>query len=178
MTSEQGEPFDPEVCSQSPPRAEAPIPGSKSAVTKPDPLFHWVLLLMAIGVLVGAVMLKVRGTEQVVLPLVEIPLPDVCTYKRLVGAECPGCGLTRCFISVAHGDVVRAWSFNPAGVFLFVVVVAQIPYRSLQVYRLQRGQAEIRLRRLALLTVWLLVVSLFLQWIVRGWHLPHMFSLF
>jgi len=137
------------------------------AATKPDLTFHWVILLIALAVLMAALVLRVRGGQQVVIPVVDFPLPGVCTYKRLVGRECPGCGLTRCFISLAHGELARAWAFNPAGIFLFVMVFLQLPYRAIQLWRVRQGLREIRLRHLSNLTLWLMVAGLFLQWVVR-----------
>ena len=134
---------------------------------KSDLMFHWVILLLSIAALAIALVLQIRG-EQVVIPFVEIPLPGVCTHKRILGMECPGCGLTRCFISMARGDFPRAWAFNPTGVFLFAVVVVQIPYRSLQIWRVRRDLPEVRVRRFANGILWLLVVGLFLQWILRS----------
>ena len=82
-----------------------------------------------------ALVLSVPGTareEQVIVPVIGRALPPLCTSKILFNRECPGCGLTRCFISMAHGDLARAWRFNPAGVYFFAVVVAQLPFRAWQ----------------------------------------------
>ncbi len=45
----------------------------------------------------------------------------------------------------ANGDVRAAWSYNPGGLLLFAIVVAQIPLRMLQISRIHRGLPEIRL---------------------------------
>ena len=128
---------------------------------------HRLILLLAISVLVAAAVLQVRGSEQVVLPLIDVPLPGTCTFKRFVGAECPGCGLTRSFVSLVHGDLTGAWTFNPAGILLFGFVAAQVPYRMLQIWRLRNGLAELQLRSYSLFILALLLGGLLLQWIVR-----------
>lgn len=177
MTDESDDQLDSSICSEDLASRGSPSSGVPPASAEPDALFHGVLLLMSAGVLIAAACLQIRGTDQVVLPVVNIALPDVCSYKRLVGVDCPGCGLTRCFISLLNGDLKGAWAFNPAGVLLFVVVVVQIPYRGFQLHRLRRGYAEIRLPRLALATIWLLVISLFIQWFARDgpWFSPAVF---
>ena len=38
--------------------------------------------------------------------------PTLCLIKNLTGHDCPGCGLTRAFPSVAHFEFRRAWQFN------------------------------------------------------------------
>jgi hypothetical protein len=45
--------------------------------------------------------------------------------------DCPGCGLTRSFIHLAHGDWRRSLAIHRVGWLLALVVVAQIPYRLL-----------------------------------------------
>jgi hypothetical protein len=137
-----------------------------------DAAFHWVFLLMAAGVLVLSFLLQAPGGELVVVPLIDQPLPGVCTFRRLVGIGCPGCGLTRCFISVAHGDLAAAWTYNPAGILLFAATVFQIPFRWLQLRRIRRGMAPLRSQALNG-CLWLVVFALLVQWVGRtvflGW---------
>ncbi|MDD2320045.1 MAG: DUF2752 domain-containing protein [Geobacteraceae bacterium] len=38
--------------------------------------------------------------------------PSLCLIKNLFGIECPGCGLTRAFSALAHGDILAAMQFN------------------------------------------------------------------
>ena len=134
---------------------------------EPDLLFHGVILLLAIGTLVGSLVFRIQDGEQVLLPLLDVPVPGTCTYKRLVGTDCPGCGLTRCFISLAQGDLRGAWDFNPAGILVFLVVILQIPYRALQLWRAKRGLSEIRLGRVSSVVLWILMAALLIQWLCR-----------
>lgn len=108
---------------------------------------QWTVLIASSIVLFLAFVLSVPGTkreEQVIVPVLNQPLPPLCSSKILFGRECPGCGLTRCFISMAHGDFARAWAFNPAGVYFFLLVLAQVPYRTWQLSRLYRGKESYR----------------------------------
>ncbi len=100
------------------------------------------------------------------MPLVDQAFPGVCTFKRLVGIDCPGCGMTRSFVSLAHGQWAQAWRYNPVGFLFFPVVAFQIPYRIVQLTRIHRGRRE---RSLAGIDQWVLVViafALLAQWIV------------
>jgi hypothetical protein len=38
--------------------------------------------------------------------------PTICVFKNLLGIECPGCGMTRAFSCILHGDLVAAISYN------------------------------------------------------------------
>jgi len=118
-------------------------------------------------VLALAALLSVEGEEEVVVPIVNVPLPGSCTFRRVTGYPCPGCGLTRCFVSLAHGDVGRAWHFQPAGLLIFVVAVSQIPYRTVQIWRIHRGNEELRCARLGHAVAWLMLAAILGQWFVR-----------
>jgi hypothetical protein len=47
--------------------------------------------------------------------------PVFCLWRGLSGTPCWGCGLTRAFCSLVHGDVAAAIDFN---VLIFPVVVS------------------------------------------------------
>jgi hypothetical protein len=129
--------------------------------------YHAILLAICAGVLLMAAVLSVRDRSQVVLPLIGLPLPELCTMRRLVGIDCPGCGLTRCFISLAHGNWRDAWSYNPAGLWLFALVLLQLPYRGFQLWRIARGQREIALPWMTVVAFVILAVALLGQWSLR-----------
>src|SRR5437588_3628142 len=46
------------------------------------------------------------------------PVP-MCQFKTVTHLPCPGCGLTRSFIGMAHLDAARAARFHPLGLVLF-----------------------------------------------------------
>lgn len=56
-------------------------------------------------------------------------LPGTCFSKSILGLDCPGCGLTRSFVALAHGDWRGAIALHAIGPALFALVVAQVPYR-------------------------------------------------
>jgi hypothetical protein len=127
-------------------------------------LHHWTILVLACGVVTAAAMLSVRNRQQVVVPILNQPLPGTCTFFRFTGLPCPGCGLTRSFISMAHGQFAEAWRFNSAGLLFFAVVLGQIPYRAWQIHRIRCGRGE---HRFAGVDTWVLVGLVFvllLQW--------------
>ena len=87
--------------------------------------------------------------------------------KYIAGVPCPGCGLTRSFISISSGQFARAWSFNPASFLMYAFMAGQIPWRLFQIWR-------VRVKRVwSFHSNWLysipiaLVIALIGQWIFR-----------
>lgn len=44
---------------------------------------------------------------------------SICFFHTLTNLPCPGCGLTRSFVWLLHGDVVKSVMFNPFGIVIF-----------------------------------------------------------
>ena len=132
---------------------------------------HAWVLAGCIAVLLAAAVLDVRSTERVGFRGTVFVLPEICAFKRLTGAACPGCGLTRSFISFSRCDFRGGLEFNPVGLLLFVALVVQIPYRAVQLWRCTRRQPPWRLSHLGTWSLIIIIVLLCVQWILRtlGW---------
>ncbi len=46
-----------------------------------------------------------------------------CTYKSVLGVECPGCGMQRAFIALLRGDFVGSLKLYPALIPTMVMLV-------------------------------------------------------
>ncbi|MCA9155111.1 MAG: DUF2752 domain-containing protein [Planctomycetales bacterium] len=132
-----------------------------------DERYHLTLLIPSVIVLLLSVVMSVRSETAVVIPLLNTPLPEVCSFRRMFQMDCPGCGLTRCFISMGHGQVRRAFEFNPVGVGFFLVVAGQIPYRLTQIVRLRRGLPEWSLGWFGYSLLVIVSGALLVQWIIK-----------
>ncbi|MBI3600982.1 MAG: DUF2752 domain-containing protein [Nitrospinae bacterium] len=59
--------------------------------------------------------------------------PVFCPVKTVFGIQCPGCGMTRAFLSLIRGEIGNAFHFNPFSFFLFFyLLVSLTPDRFLQ----------------------------------------------
>ena len=132
-----------------------------------DAAFHGALLLLCGGVLGLAAMMSIGNEDRVFLPGLAAPLPELCTLQRLWGLECPGCGLTRSFIALANGHWRAAWSYNPAGAWLFAIMAFQLPYRVVQLVRVSGGRREMSLGYVAHGALAAFAVGLIGQWALR-----------
>jgi hypothetical protein len=90
-------------------------------------------LLAICVVVVGLALLMTPSSAEISLFGWDVPI--LCTFRRLTGWPCPGCGLTRSFVFLAHGQLADAFRMNVFGPFAFVWVLAQIPWRALRIRR-------------------------------------------
>ena len=132
-----------------------------------DPVGDWILLVLSAVVLTLAFCMQIRNEQQVLVPGTNIPLPELCSFRRWTGLDCPGCGMTRAFISVAQGDVVAAWGYNPASLYFFTLVSLQVPFRAVQLWRLRRGRTPIFTGIWGYLPLFVLMILILGQWAVR-----------
>jgi hypothetical protein len=127
---------------------------------------------MSLAVVVASSLLNVNSTDAVTLPLISIQLPSLCQFRNMTSLDCPGCGLTRAFILIAHGDLAGAWRYNAAGILMFAFVTAQIPYRTAQLWRIRRGRPELNWWRVGNWALAAATTALVVQWVVRmAWML-------
>jgi hypothetical protein len=152
-----------EVCVVAEP-ADGPL--RREAARASAARYHRTFLIVSLAVVIVSALLGHTGDGRVKLPLVGVVAPSFCFWRQTTGVDCPGCGLTRCFVAMAHADWARAWHFHPMGMVLFVVMLAQLPYRAVQLRRLARGQDELRHPALDAI-LWLLVAGFFVQWLLK-----------
>jgi hypothetical protein len=64
--------------------------------------------------------------------------PVICPFRLITGLPCPGCGMTRAWVYLMHGDVAAAVSANPfslvalpaAAAFVLAVALALVRRQS------------------------------------------------
>jgi len=95
-------------------------------------------------------------------------LPETCMSRRIFGVSCPGCGLTRSFVAVAHGDIRMGIKANTMGPMLYLLCWLQIPYRIFRYFGCGSSlEARPQLSRAADLIIWILLIGLVFTWILR-----------
>jgi hypothetical protein len=131
----------------------------------------WILLLCVAAVLFsfalepaqdGSLCFYIPGIGAVV------SLPSMCMSSRLLGISCPGCGLTRSFVAVAHGEFLLALQMNFMGPVLFFLACSQIPYRIVEYLGIlsgHRGWEQIRRRQSPVM--WIVLAGMVANWIWR-----------
>lgn len=51
-------------------------------------------------------------------------LPSLCPFYTLTGLPCPGCGLTRSFVSLGHGQWETSLHWHPLGWLVAVILIS------------------------------------------------------
>jgi hypothetical protein len=95
------------------------------------------------------------------------PAIVLCPFRALTGLLCPGCGMTRAFCALGHGEIRRAIQFNalsPLVYLSFMVVWVGAAASLLNFHRL--STAINRLRPNATVGVVILVLVM-VWWVVR-----------
>ncbi|MEC8389611.1 MAG: DUF2752 domain-containing protein [Planctomycetota bacterium] len=129
-------------------------------------VYHGLVAALCVVVVFFSVTMRSTGDQHVFLPGMSVPLPELCMTKTVLGIPCPGCGMTRGFISIAHGQWTRAWAFNPVSFLVFALVVGQIPWRFVQVMRILKKQTELN-ANVFFVPVLVMVLLLFAQWLIK-----------
>lgn len=122
------------------------------------------MLSIAVAVVFLAIVLQVRPDQRVAFrPLANFPVPGLCLSQSWFGIACPGCGLTRSFIYLAHGDWQAAWKVHRLGWLVASTTVFQIPYRSACLASRERWRLP---NYLTDGFGWLLIVLLIANWLI------------
>jgi hypothetical protein len=53
-------------------------------------------------------------------------LPSICPFNALTGLPCPGCGLTRAFVCIAHGHLLEAVHWHPLAPVVFMAGIVAL----------------------------------------------------
>ena len=123
------------------------------------------LLFAAIIVLLSCILSPGKSKEDDRVTIFGFKTPVVCIHRLVFNRPCAGCGLTRSFVSFAHGDVKAAYSYHRLGIPLFILVLLQIPIR---LYLLRKGVEGYTpfVKKLICYPAVMVIVALLINWFV------------
>jgi len=139
----------------------------------PDAGFHFMVFGISFSILLLALVLgRIDWIFQKIIAE-NTGLPGLCIFRNTTGLPCPGCGLTRAFVSAAHGNLALSLYFHRLGWLIILYTILQMLRHS--------GWLALRTRRFFIerLGLWLdrclipIVVLLMLNWF---YNLARMFK--
>lgn len=86
-----------------------------------------------------------------------------CTFHRITGLSCPGCGGTRAFISFLHGDIRKCLYYYPPllyGIAVYIVFMARCTLYILFGFGKARDGAVLKY-------IYVFIALVLLQWTVK-----------
>lgn len=88
----------------------------------------------------------------------------VCSVKRAIGLPCPGCGMTRAFVSFFRLDFIRSFLYNPCIMLGFILYfIFLIQYTLGYYFTGKLREKEIRVEIYAYIFVGFLLI----QWVLK-----------
>ena len=57
-----------------------------------------------------------------------LPELNLCLFNAATGMQCPGCGMTRAFCAISHGQFAQAWHLNPFSFHFYALAVLGLAY--------------------------------------------------
>ena len=132
---------------------------------------HGLFFAMALAVIGGSFLLRSEGQESVFFPGAKQAMPELCAAKRIFEIPCPGCGLTRSFISISDGQFSRAWSLNPVSFLLYPFIFVQIPWQAMQYWLIRKRGYSMQLPCVHFIPI-AIAIALLVRWLTL---VPQMF---
>lgn len=105
------------------------------------------------------------GAESVRLFGLEIPV--ACSLRAVTGFPCPGCGLTRAFVFLAHGRFAEGVAIHPIAPLVLGWLLLEALRHGLWLGLSSSRPAIERVGWWLDRSGWLVAVALFVGWIVR-----------
>ena len=126
---------------------------------------HREMLIVCLTVVIAAFLLDVGAEERVyVRGCSTAYLPPLCGSRDLFGVDCPGCGLTRSIVYLAHGKYRNSFEMHRLGWLFAVAILLQFPYRIVCLLRPNKNPVSLPLRRA---TANVLIIALVLNWVLQ-----------
>lgn len=91
----------------------------------------------------------------------------LCPFRALTGYPCPGCGMTRAFSALAHGEPVRAVIYNPLSPVLFLAAIALWMNSAATLLNLHGARAALARLRPTTQVSYIFLALMLIWWVVR-----------
>lgn len=96
-------------------------------------------------------------------------LPDIvlCPFRALTGYPCPGCGMTRAFCAIGHGEFARAVGYNALSPLVFLTMFGVWAHALATILKLEGARAALERLVPGQQAAKLLLALTLVWWLVR-----------
>ncbi len=91
----------------------------------------------------------------------------LCPFRALTGLLCPGCGMTRAFCALGHGELRRAIHFNALSPLLYLTFIVAWIGAAATLLKLRRVQAVVMRLRPNMAAGMTILALVLVWWVVR-----------
>lgn len=95
------------------------------------------------------------------------PTVILCPFRALTGLLCPGCGMTRAFCALGHGELMRAIRFNALSPFLYLSFIIIWIGAAATVFKFERVKKAVMRLRPNMTASMLMLAVVLMWWVVR-----------
>lgn len=81
-------------------------------------------VLYLIGIIIIAVVILSYFIIGLLTRYTNVALPEICVLRTATGLYCPGCGGTRAFRMLFHGDIIQSIIYHPFVMYAFLIFIA------------------------------------------------------
>jgi hypothetical protein len=97
----------------------------------------------------------------------DLPGVVLCPLRALTGYPCPGCGMTRAFCAIGHGEFARAVGYNALSPLVFLAALAVWTHALVTVLKLDGARAALERLLPGARGAKLLLALTLMWWLVR-----------
>ena len=127
---------------------------------------QWLLLLFSATIIILSCLLS-PGNKQDDdrLTIFGFKTPIFCLHRLIYNKPCAGCGITRSFVSFAHGDIETSYKYHKLGIPFFLLFLMQIPIR-LHLLRTGVSGYTPLIKKMIWVPGALCIIALILHWLI------------
>jgi hypothetical protein len=97
----------------------------------------------------------------------DLPGLVLCPFRALTGLPCPGCGMTRAFCSLGHGDLSGAFGYNALAPFVFAAALLHWAHSLVTVLKFNSARAALERLKPTQRAAGLMLAVTLVWWVVR-----------
>lgn len=95
----------------------------------PDKSTHWFYLIVILIFLILPFFISYTSDRAGPPKIFSMELPSACLSHEIFNSPCPGCGLTRSFILITHGQIRKSCKLHRLGLLVYLFFILLAGYR-------------------------------------------------